>query len=168
MREVVQFRAHVSAISMNDWGATQRVPAEVVLAQGGVLVGELHLLARTAYPLDAESPLELLNRDEPFFALTLGEGRAVFVSKTQVSILSCWGHTPLPDPDRASAAKLVALEVELADGTKYQGRSIFEMPPSRSRALDYINEPGGFFILWTDDLTRYVNKSLVRLIRPLD
>jgi hypothetical protein len=153
---------------MNDWGATQRVPAEVVLAQGGVLTGELHLLARTAYPLDPESPLEMLNRSEPFFALTLGEGGAVFVSKTQVSVLACWGQNPLQDPDRASAAKLVALEVELADGTKYQGRSTFELPPSRSRALDYINGPGQFFVLWADDLIRYINKSLVRLIRPLD
>jgi hypothetical protein len=152
---------------MSDWGATQRVPAEVVLAKGGVLVGDLHLLARTAYPLAPESPLEMLNRAEPFFALTLAEGGAVFVSKTQVAILSCWGQTPL-DPDRASAAKLVALEVELADGTKYKGRSTFELPPSRARALDYVNGPGQFFILWTDDLTRYVNKSLVRLIRPLD
>jgi hypothetical protein len=153
---------------MSDWGPTQRVPAEVVLAKGGVLVGDLHLLARTAYPLDPESPLEMLNRTEPFFALTLAEGGAVFVSKIQVSILSCWGQSPLRDPDRASAAKLVALEVELADGIKYQGRSTFELPPSRSRALDYVNGPGQFFVLWTDDLTRYVNKSLVRLIRPLD
>lgn len=153
---------------MNDWGATQRVSAEIVLAKGGVLMGELHVLARTASPLDPESPLEMLNRAEPFFALTLAEGGAVFVSKAQVSILSCWGQTPLRDPDRASAAKLVALEVELVDGTKYQGRSTFELPPSSSRALDYVNGPGRFFVLWTDDLTRYVNKSLVRLIRPLD
>ena len=153
---------------MSDWGATQRVPAEVVLAKGGVLVGDLHLLARTAYPLAPESPLEMLNRAEPFFALTLAEGGVVFVSKTQVAILSCWGQTPLADPDRASAAKLVALEIELADGTKYKGRSTFELPPSRSRALDYVNGSGHFFVLWSDDLTRYVNKSLVRLIRPLD
>lgn len=153
---------------MSDWGATQRVPAEIVLAKGGVLVGEVHLLARTAYPLDPETPLEMLNRAEPFFALTLAEGGAVFVSKAQVSILSCWGQTPLRDPDRATAAKLVALEVELVDGTKCQGRSTFELPPSSSRALDYVNGPGRFFVLWTDDLTRYVNKSLVRLIRPLD
>jgi hypothetical protein len=153
---------------MNDWGITQRVPAEVVLAKGGVLAGELHLLARTAFPLDPESPLELLNRPEPFFALVLAEGEPVFVCKTQVSIVACWGQNPLQDPDRASAAKLVGLEVELADGTRYQGRSTFELPPSRSRALDYVNGPGQFFVLWTDDLTRYVNKSLVRLIRPLD
>lgn len=153
---------------MNDWGATQRVSAEVVLAEGGVLVGDLHLLARTAYPLDPESPLEMLNRPEPFFALMLPEGGAVFVSKAQLSILSCWGQTPLQDPERASAAKLVALEIELVDGTKYQGTSAFELPPSRSRALDYVNGTGQFFTLWTEDLTRYVNKSQVRLIRPLD
>jgi hypothetical protein len=166
--EVVHFRAHVPKLSMNDWGATQRVPAEVVLAKGGVLVGDLHLLARTAFPLDPESPLDMLNRAEPFFALMLAEGKPVFVSKTQVSILCCWGQSPLRDPDRATAAKLVALEVELADGTTYQGHSTFELPPSRSRALDYVNGPGQFFVLWTDELTRYVNKSLVRLIRPLD
>jgi hypothetical protein len=153
---------------MNDWGATQRVQAEVLLAKGGVLVGELHLLARTAYPPDPESPLEMLNRAEPFFALMLPEGGPVFVSKTQVAVLSCSGQSPLRDPDRVSAAKLVGLEVQLADGSTYQGQSTFELPPSRSRALDYVNGPGRFFILWTDDQTRFVNKSLVRLIRPLD
>jgi hypothetical protein len=153
---------------MTDWGATQRVPAEVMLAKGGVLVGELHLLARTAYPLDPESPVDMLNRAEPFFALMLAEGGPVFVSKAQVAVLSCWGQSPLRDPDRLSAAKLVALEVELADGSKFQGHSSFELPPSRSRALDYVNGPGSFFVIWTDDLTRCLNKSLVRLIRPLD
>jgi len=153
---------------MSDWGATQRLPAEVVLAKGGVLVGELHLLTRTAYPLDSESPLELLNRVEPFFPLTLAEGGVVFVSKDQVSMLSCWDQKPLWDEERVSVAKLVAMEVELADGTRYHGRSTFELPPSKSRALDYINGSGRFFVLWTDDLTRYLNKSLVRLIRPLD
>ena len=167
--EFAQFPAsNDAAISMNDWGATQRVPVEVLLVRGGVLVGDLHLLARTAYPLDPENPLELLNRAEPFFALMLAEGQPVFVSKAQVAMLSCWGQNPLRDPERLSVAKLVALEVELEDGTKYQGSSTFELPPSRSRALDYINGPGRFFVLWTDELTRYVNKSLVRLIRPLD
>jgi hypothetical protein len=31
-----------------------------------------------------------------------------------------------------------------------------------------VNAPGRFFALWTDDITQYINKSLVRLIRPLD
>jgi len=153
---------------MNDWGATQRVAAEVVLADGVVLEGDLHLASRSAVPLDAESPLEMLNRAEPFFALTLGEGDVAFVSKAQVAVVSCRDQLPLTDPARASAARLVALEVALTTGVEYRGRSTFELPPSRSRALDYVNTPGTFFTVWSNDLTRYFNKSLVRLIRPLD
>jgi hypothetical protein len=153
---------------MSDWGATQRVSAKVMLAEGVVLAGELHLLARATYPTEAESPLEMLNRDDPFFALTQPEGGVAFVSKSQVSVVSCHDQKPLDDPDRASAAKLVALAVELTDGVEYRGRSTFELPPARARALDYVNGPGRFFTLWTDDVTQYINKSLVRLIRPLD
>jgi hypothetical protein len=153
---------------MSDWGATQRVPAKVLLAEGVVLAGDLHLLARTASPLDPESPLEMLNRPDPFFALTLSEGGVAFVCKDQVSVVSCRDQATLDDPDRASAAKLVALAVELTDGVEYRGRSTFELPPARARALDYVNAPGRFFALGTDDVTQYINKSLVRLIRPLD
>ena len=153
---------------MSDWGATQRVAARVMLAEGVVLAGDLHLLARTTSPTDSESPLEMLNRDDPFFALTLPEGGVAFVSKAQVSVVSCQDHAPLDDPDRASAAKLVALSVELTDGVEYRGRSSFELPPARARALDYVNGAGRFFTLWTDDVIQYINKSLVRVIRPLD
>jgi hypothetical protein len=153
---------------MSDWGATERVPAKVRLAEGVVLAGDLHLLARATSPSESESPLEMLNRDDPFFALTLTEGGVVFLSKAQVSVVSCREHAPLDDPDRASAAKLVALTVELTDGVEYRGRSTFELPPARARALDYVNSPGRFFTLWVDDAAQYINKALVRLIRPLD
>jgi hypothetical protein len=139
-----------------------------VLAEGVVLAGDLHLLARTTSPADSESPLEMLNRDDPFFALTLAEGGVTFVSKAQAAVVSCQSPAPLDDPDRASAAKLVALAVELTDGVEYRGRCSFELPPNRARALDYINASGRFFTLATDGITQYINKSLVRLIRPLD
>jgi hypothetical protein len=153
---------------MSDWGATQRVAARVVLGEGVVLAGDLHLLRRASYPSDSESPLEMLNRDEAFFALSLPEGGVVFVSKAQVAVVGCQDLAPLDDPERASAAKLVALSVELADGVEYRGRATFELPPNRARALDYVNGAGRFFTLWTDGMTQYINKSRVRMIRPLD
>jgi hypothetical protein len=153
---------------MSDWGATQRVSARVALAEGVVLGGELHLLARITSPSVSESPLEMLNREDPFFALTLTDGGVAFVSKAQVAVVSCQNLEPLDDPDRASAAKLVALSVELTDGVEYRGRSAFELPPNRARALDFINGPGRFFTLATDGIIQYINKSQVRLIRPLD
>jgi len=153
---------------MSDWGATQRVAARVVLAEGVVLAGELHLLARITSPAVSESPLEMLNREDPFFALTLAEGGVAFVSKAQVAVVSCQRLDSQDDPDRASAAKLVELSVEMTDGIEYRGRSSFELPPNRARALDYINGVGRFFTLGTDGITQYINKTQVRLIRPLD
>ena len=153
---------------MSDWGATQRVSAEVVLADGAVLAGDLHLATRTAYPADAESPLEMLNRADPFFALSLQQGGVAFISKAQAAVVSCRDQSPLRDPTRASAARLVALEVSLATGAEFRGTATYELPPARSRTLDYVNRAERFFTVWTDDLTRYINKSMVRLIRPLD
>ena len=152
---------------MSDWGAVQRVSAEVVLADGYVLEGDLHLAALPTYPAATESPLEMLNRGDPFFALSLPQGGVAFVSKAQAVVISCRDQSPL-DPDRVSAARMVEIEVSLANGAEYRGRATYELPAPRARTLDYVNGSERFFTIWTDELARYINKSLVRIIRPLD
>jgi hypothetical protein len=154
---------------MSDWGSTNRVPARVSLVEGLAVEGELHLLTRPAYPPGPETPLEMLNRSDAFFALTLGAGGVAFIPKSQVVEVSCLHEVPLySDPDRESAAKHVELEVVLPGGSEHRGRATLELPPNRSRALDFVNGAGTFFALWSDGATRYINKSHVRLIRPLD
>ena len=152
---------------MNDWGITTKVPAEVVLAEGIVLAGDLHLYARPTYPPGPETVLEMLNRGDTFFALTL-DGGVTFLAKTQVVVVSCRDQVTLTDPDRASAARHIELEVVTEGGEEYRGRAAFELPPSRSRTLDYLNGAGRFFAIATDDATWYVNKARVRVARPLD
>jgi hypothetical protein len=153
---------------MSDWGITTKVPAEVVLAEGIVLAGDLHLYARPTYPPGPETVLEMLNRAETFFALTL-EGAVTFIPKSQVVVVSCRDQVTLAaDPDRVSAARHIELEVVVQGGAEFRGRAAFELPPSRSRTLDYLNGAGVFFGLGTDDVSWYVNKSRVRLARPLD
>jgi hypothetical protein len=153
---------------MSDWGVTTKVPAEVVLAEGIVLAGDLHLYARTTYPPGPETPLEMLNREDTFFALTLDGGGVTFIPKTQVVVVSCRHQALLVDPDRASAARQIELEVVVQGGAEYRGRASLELPPSRSRSLDYLNGAGVFFALGNDDVSWYINKSRVRLARPLD
>jgi hypothetical protein len=152
---------------MSDWGAIQRVSAEVVLADGAVLEGDLHLAARPTDPAATESPLEMLNRSDPFFALSRPQGGVVFVSKAQAAVISCRDQSPL-DPTRASAARMVELEVSLANGAEYRGRATYELPAPRARTLDYVNGSEPFFTVWTDNVARYINKASVRTIRPLD
>ncbi len=152
---------------MSDWGTTTRVPAEVVLAEGIVLAGDLHLYARPTYPPGPETVLEMLNRQETFFALTL-DGAVTFLSKTQVVVVTCRDQAALADPDRASAARQIELEVVVQGGTEFRGRAALELPPSRSRTLDYLNGAGVFFAIGTEEVSWYVNKSRVRIARPLD
>jgi hypothetical protein len=152
---------------MSDWGITTKVPAEVMLVEGIVLSGDLHLYARPTYPPGPETPLEMLNREDAFFALTL-DGGVTFLPKTQVVVVSCRDQAPLTDPDRVSAARLIELEVVVQGGAEIRGLAALELPPSRGRTLDYLNGPGIFFALGADDVSWYINKSRVRLARPLD
>lgn len=155
-------------MSSNDWGTTRRIPAQVILADTFRLEGELHLLARTTYPPGPETPLELLNRDDTFFALT-GPGHEVaLVSKAQVAVVICSEEVAPLDPERASVATAAALAVELQGGAEYRGNATFELPQSHARVLDFLNSAGSFFALWDRDTICYVNKSFVRCIRPLD
>lgn len=152
---------------MSDWGITTKEPAEVMLAEGVVLIGDLHLYARPTYPPGPETPLEMLNRNDSFFALTLN-GAVTFVPKTQVVVVSCRNQAPLADPARVSAARQIELEIVVQGGAEFRGYATLELPPGRSRSLDFLNGAGVFFAIDTDDVTRYVNKSRVRLARPLD
>jgi hypothetical protein len=155
---------------MSDWGSTNRLPAHVALVEGVALDGDLHLLTRPAYPQPggSETPLEMLNRPDAFFALTLPEGRVALVPKARVLEITCAEDVPPPDPDRVTAAKHIELEVILPGGAEHRGRVTLELPPGRRRALDFVNGEGAFFALWSDGRTRYINKLHVRLIRPLD
>jgi hypothetical protein len=153
---------------MSEWGITTKVPAEVMLAEGTALAGDLHLYARTTYPPGPETPLEMLNRDDAFFALTLDGGGVTFIPKAQVVVVSCRDQARLLDPERASAARQIELEVVVQGGVEYRGRAALELPPSRSRSLDYLNGAGVFFALGSADVSWYINKSRVRLARPLD
>jgi hypothetical protein len=153
---------------MSDWGITTKVPAEVVLAEGVGLAGDLHLYARTTYPPGPETPLEMLNRSDVFFALTLIDGGVVFIPKAQVVAVSCRDQARLTDPERESAARQVELDVTVQGGGVYRGRATLELHPSRSRSLDFLNGSGVFFALGSDDVTWYINKARVRFARPLD
>ena len=153
---------------MNDWGITTKVPAEVVLAEGIVLAGDLHLYARPTYPPGPETVLEMLNRDDTFFALTL-DGGVTFLAKSQVAggLQPEPGHAHRPRPRvRRAAHRARGRDRRRAKSFAAGRRS--SCRPSRSRTLDYLNGAGRFFAIATDDVTWYVNKARVRVARPLD
>jgi hypothetical protein len=151
---------------MTDWAATTRLSARVTLAEGLVIQGDLHLQPRVAWRDGPETPLELLNRDETFFVMSLPTGEVVFVSKEQVASLLCREGALQPEPERETVARHIPLEVMMTGGAEFRGEAVSELPPARSRALDFLNGPERFFAIHNNDGTCCLNRRFVRAVRP--
>lgn len=152
---------------MTDWAATTRLTARVTLAEGMVIQGDLHLQPRVAWRDGPETPLEMLNREEIFFVMSLPGGEVVFVSKDQVAALLYREAAPEAEPERETVARHIPLEVMMVGGGEHRGEAVSELPPTRARALDFLNARERFFSLHTGDGTCCLNRRFVRAVRPL-
>lgn len=147
-----------------DWGDTVRIKAEVQATGGRTFSGFLHLLPFASIHLGPETPEDVLNRDEAFFALTDQQEHTIFIAKAQV--LAVVVDQTTRDPDRIHAARTIGLKVELSDGSEYTGTVSSELPPTRTRAIDFLNHGAGFFALHVADSARYINRAHVRAVSP--
>lgn len=152
---------------MTDWARTERRPARVSLAEGLVITGDIHLQPAVAWRDGPETPLELLNREDAFFPVTLTAKDVVFVAKSQVAAVSFSPSEEQADVARQSAMRHIPLEVMLVGGTELRGVAVSELPPNRSRALDFLNDTAPFFLLVTEDGHVCLNRRFVRAARPL-
>lgn len=152
---------------MTDWASTQRLPVRVTLAEGLVIQGEAHLQPRVAWRDGPETPIEMLNREDAFFAMNLAHGDVVFVAKAQVAAFAFQPAQVAEDPERQTVARMLPLEIMMVGGAEHRGIAMSEMPPTRSRALDFLNAPERFFLLVTDEGSLCLNRAFVRAVRPL-
>jgi hypothetical protein len=145
------------------------VPARLTLTQGRPRGGTIFLAARVPQHDGPETPLEMLNRPDPFFPFRpADEGDILLVAKGQTIDLTV-DRGPIADPDRLSAAKELRLELVLANGATIAGHAAVELPEHHSRPLDYLNATTAPFIaLSTDESTHYVNRAHVLFARPRD
>jgi hypothetical protein len=152
---------------MTDWASTNRQTVRVTLAEGLVIQGDVHLQPRVAWRDGPETPLELLNRAEAFFPMSLTHGDVVFVAKEQVAALAYAEVVTFDDPERKVAARTLPLEVMMVGGAEHRGIAVGELPPAKARVLDFLNAPERFFRLLTDEGTLCLNRRFVRAARPL-
>lgn len=150
---------------MNDWATTQRVHGEVVFTSGESLQGDVHLQYRRGAPGNTESPLEMLNRSEAFFALTLGDDDVRLVAKSQV-IAVALGDLRLESS--LPPARHLEFFVHMADGRNYEGQVDIALPPPATRSLDFLNQPEAFFALASDEGLFCLNRRHVCHVRPHD
>ncbi len=153
---------------MNDWASTKRLAARVTLAEGLIIQGEVHLQPQVAWRDGPETPVEMLNRGDAFFAMSLPHGDVVFVAKAQVAAFA-YAEDPRQSEEPASptGARMIPLEIMMVGGVEYRGTAVSEMPPTRGRALDFLNAPERFFLLVSDEGSLCLNRGFVRAARPL-
>lgn len=150
------------------WGGTLRVRSELWIAGGRVLHGDVHLQHFASAHWGPETVTDALERNDAFFPITTEDGQALLLAKAQVLAVSVPLRDDPQDDQRLSAARPLRLTVELSDGSTHTGTVTCELPPHRTRTLDFLNHHSGFFALRTGEFVRYVNRSHVRVVTPLD
>jgi hypothetical protein len=152
---------------MTAWVSTRRARVDLMLTARRTITGDVHLQPLAERHSGPETAVDLLNRPEAFFAVTLEGEQPLFLAKSQVLYLKLAADQATEDPDRVSAARRIELEVELSDGSLLEGLVMFELPPDRPRVLDFLNLAPAFFAFSSEDGVRIINREHVRAVSPL-
>ena len=114
------------------WMTTQRQRVEVRLTNRS-LRGDINLQPMARLHAGPETPGDLLNREEAFFALMVDGEQPLLVAKQEVLYVELPAQPAIDDPERESAARRIELDVELSDGSHLEGIVMIELPPDRDR-----------------------------------
>ena len=98
---------------MRHWHETYRVPATITLSEGTSIEGEIYPQTLTALHEGRETPVEMLNRPERFFAVSLPSGDATLVCKAQVAVVTSDAALSEIDPQRLAISRSFVLAVLL-------------------------------------------------------
>ena len=153
---------------MSEREETYRVFATVTLSEGTSIEGDIHLQAGSALHVGGETAVEMLNRRERFFAVSLPSGEVALVCKAQVAVVTCDADLWEADPERRAISKKFFLEVSLISGRKICGSAYWELPSTHPRPQDFLNSPETFFEITEEGNVHCVNRTLVTRVKPLE
>lgn len=139
------------------------ISVRLLLDDGRTIEGDLYV------PSSGDSNLErilarLNDPHEEFVPLAVGNDRFL-LNKT--GILSAEIGSPAPGPEAPGARVLVA-RLSLLGGLAIVGKLRIEMPPERSRVLDYMNAAPRFLPVWGDEKVTVVQRRVIVSIRAED
>ena len=147
---------------------TYRVPASITLNDGTSIEGDIHL--QTSNPLHegGEAPVEMLNRPERFFAVSLPSGGVTLVGKAQAAVVTCDAPLWEVDPQRRAISRQFRLDIDLIGGQNLSGSAFWELPSTHPRPQDFLNASEAFFEITEDGMSHCINRALVGQVRPFE
>jgi hypothetical protein len=119
-----------------------RRPLNVLLTDGSRIEGEVFLQPVSRRRSRPEEPADLLNDNDPFFAL-VHNGETMLVAKANVARAETVSQGE-DELDVTSAGRFV--EVTMTDGTICAGCIFIESRAERPRLLDYLNSYSSRFL----------------------
>lgn len=137
-------------------------PINLFLCDGMVREGVIFLSPFSATHPGAQTPLEVFNDPEPFFAFRKADGSFSMVNKSAVSHLR---FTPASDAEPMLGHPLEVRMVFLG-GEVLQGTLTLETPEGKGRLQDFLNRRRGFFPLACGAAHYLVNPLLLCEIAP--
>jgi hypothetical protein len=153
---------------MSHRNVTNGVPACVTINDGPSIEGEIFLQTATRLHEGCESPVEMLNRPERFFAVLLPSGDLTLVGKAQAAVVTCGASLWKVDPQRRAISREFRLDIDMIGGQNLCGSAFWELPSTHPRPQDFLNESEAFFELIQDGMSYSINRSLVAQVRPFE
>jgi hypothetical protein len=150
--------------------AVERRTVEVAIRFPGqeVVRGHLFLALTAKGHAGRETVLDLMNEPEPFFVLKVeGQPPVRMINKEriiEVEVDTAGEYEE--DQAAASLAKEEEMALTFQDGFTLAGRALVEMPPTKSRLIDFLNYTERFFALRDDRTTHIVNRKHISHVKP--
>ena len=140
-----------------------RQPLSLVLTNGSTLEGEVFLQSATRLHRRPEEPVDMLNDEEPFFAL-MRDGEAILVAKASVAR----AVTSLQAVEEDVYSPGIPVEVTMTDGTVCTGSIFPESRAGRPRLLDFLNSTRERFLSIVDARQVFlVNRDTIAHVREV-
>lgn len=150
--------------------AVERRTVEVAIRFPGqeVVRGHLFLALSAKGHAGPETVLDLMNEPEPFFVLKVGDQPPVrMINKERIIEVEVAGPGEPGDEERASAlAKEEEMTLMFQDGFSLSGRARVELPPTKSRLIDFLNYSERFFQFREGDAVHIVNRKHISHVKP--
>ncbi|HKF45219.1 MAG TPA: hypothetical protein VKG01_19155 [Thermoanaerobaculia bacterium] len=143
----------------------QAVAVELALAGGEPRRVEVFVAEHRENEFRRQDVLDLLERVQAFLpARNVATGEWELFNKDALLWIGV-PPSPLGSAPEGAADELFEfrrpVRVDFMGGQSLEGEILYSAPAESTRLVDYVNEPGRFLRLWTNDLLTLINKAFV-------
>jgi hypothetical protein len=146
----------------------RKVPVTIRCVDCEEVQGELFLSLFSKNHSGPETALEFMNGPERFFVLRLdAEPPARMINKDRIVEVEVSAEAELGGQDLSGmGAKEEPMEVHFNQQHSLKGNAFVELPPAKSRLIDFLNQEEKFFLLRTEQMVHIINRRQISFVTP--